>query len=99
MTLLFCADTWVMSLRIYKTLGGFHHRMARQLEGMRLKRDTTGRWFCPPLDDEVMSVGLDEVYAYVLRLQNNIAQYIATRPILELYLATEQQLEAQVTQR
>ena len=46
-----------------------------------------------------MSVGLDEVYAYVLRLQNNIEQYIATRPILELYLATEQQLEAQVTQR
>ena len=45
------------------------------------------------------SVGMEEEETYALRRQNTVAQYIATRPILELCLATEQWPGAQVSMR
>ena len=42
--LLLDTDTWVISPRIGKTLGGFHHMVTRQLVVMRPRWDTTGRW-------------------------------------------------------
>ena len=41
--LLIGVETWVVSPRILKTLGGFHHKVARRLVGMRPRQDTTGR--------------------------------------------------------
>ena len=78
-----------MSPGIGRTLGGFHHRVACWLEGMRTKRDMAGRWVYQLLGVATTEVGLEEVETYVLRLQNTVAQYIATRPILELCLAVE----------
>ena len=43
-TLLFGVETWVLSHRIRKTHGRFHHRVARHLVGMRPGRDMMGRW-------------------------------------------------------
>ena len=60
-TLLFSAEIWFMSPRIGKTLGGFHHRVACRMTGMRLSRDTAGRWVYPHLDVAIISVGLEEV--------------------------------------
>ena len=72
-TLLFGADTWVMSPRIGKTLGGFHHRVFHWLVLMRPRQDIAPRWFHPPLDAVMASVGLEEVDMYVLRCQNTVA--------------------------
>ena len=76
--------------RIGKTLGGFHHKVDRWLAGMQPSRDTEGRWVYPPLEELMMTVGLEEVETYVLHHQNTAAQYISTNLILELCLAEEQ---------
>ena len=99
LSLLFDAETWVMSPSIGMTLGGFHHKVARRLAGMRPMLDTMARWVYPPLDVVMMTVGLEEVVAYVLLRQNTAAQYIATRLILELCLAEDRRPGARVTQR
>ena len=83
----------------FSYLGGFYPRVAHRLENMKMRRDMTGRWIYPPLDKSMKSVGLDEVETYILRRQNTVAQYIATRPILELCLAVEQQTGARVLMR
>ena len=86
-----------MSPRVGRTLGGFHHRMAHQMETMKLSRDMMGRFLYPPLYKAMMSVGLEEVETYVLCRQNTITHYIANWPILELCLTVEQQMGAHVT--
>ena len=48
------------------------------------KRIGSGRWIYLPLDESMKAVGMEEVDTYILRLQNNVAWYIATRLILEL---------------
>ena len=40
--------------------------------------------------------GLQEVDTYVSRLQNTVAKYIATRPIMDLCLAAKQRLGPRV---
>ena len=85
-TLLFRAESWVMSPRIGRTMGGFHFRVPYHMSKVHPKRYVTGRWIYPPLDVAMKSVEMEEVETYVLRLQNTVAQYIATWPILELCL-------------
>ena len=49
-TLLFGAESWVMSPRIEITLGGFHHRVDRHLEKIQPKRTGAGTWIYLSLD-------------------------------------------------
>ena len=44
-TLLCGAETWVISPKIWRTLGRLHHRVARRLAKMHPSRDMPGRWF------------------------------------------------------
>ena len=41
--LLFGSQTWVVTPRIWRTLGGFHHRMAHHLAVMQPKQNIVGR--------------------------------------------------------
>ena len=43
--------------------------------------------------------GLQEVETYVSRRQNTVVQFIATRLIMELYLAAERRTGSRVTER
>ena len=43
-TILFRAETWVVSPRIYKTLDGFRHRVVLRLVLILPSRDTMGGW-------------------------------------------------------
>ena len=85
-TLLFIAESKVMSTRIRKTLGGVHHRLASWLINMQLKMFMPDRWIYLPLDAEMKSVGMEEVATYVLHCHNTVDSYIATRMIMELCL-------------
>ena len=78
-----------MSSSIGRTLGGFQHRVACRLENMNMKRDVTGKWIYLPLETGMMEVGLEEMETYILRHHNTISQYITTRKILELCMASE----------
>ena len=93
-TLLFGEETWVMTPRIGKTLGGFHHRVAGRLEGIQPRQDTGGRWVYLPLDAAMAEVGLEEVELYILCRQNTVAHYIENCLILELCLTEERRTGA-----
>ena len=41
--LLFGSETWVVTPRIGRTLGGFHHRMAHRLAVMQPKQNMEGQ--------------------------------------------------------
>ena len=86
-----------MTPRIERTLRGFHLRVYWCLAGMKPKRNTVGQWDFPNLGAKIPAAGLEEVDTYVLRSQNTIAQYIMTRPILEMCLSEERWLGMQVT--
>ena len=96
-TLLFGAESWVMSSWVRRTLGRFHHRMALWLEKMYPNQTGSSRWIYMTLDEANKSVGMEEVEMYVLCLENNAAQYITAQPIMELCLATKRRLEEQVS--
>ena len=70
-----------------RVLGSFHHRVAHRLTGRKTQKGRDGVWFYPPLEDAMAEAGLQEVETYVYLRQNTVAQYIVTRPIMELCLA------------
>ena len=52
--------------------------------GPTLQRD--GTWVYPCIGAALSMMGLDDIGVYIARHQNTVAQYIATRPIMDLYL-------------
>ena len=56
-------------------------------------------WVYLPLDKEIKAVVLEEVETYVLCHQNTVAQYIATRLILELCMEEGRRPGSQVMMR
>ena len=87
--LLFGSETWVMTPRTGRNLGGFHHSVALFITGMNPWRYIAGKDIYPTLDAEMEEIGIEEVDSYALLCQNSIAQYILTRPIMELCLVAE----------
>ena len=53
----------------------------------------------PPMEDTMAEAGLQEVEMYISCLQNTVAQYIKTRPIMDLCLAEKRRPEARVAKR
>ena len=82
--LLFGAETWVVTPIMERALSAYIHGAARSLTGRQLRRGRDGKWFYPSLEGAMKEVGLTDVQTYIKRRQNTIAQYIATRPLLDL---------------
>ena len=53
-------------------------------QGVRQGGGGGGRWYYPPLAVAMAEAGFEEIGTYVIRRHNMAAQYIATRPILDL---------------
>ena len=51
--LLYVLEMWVVTPRIAKVLGGFHHRVACRLIGRQTCRGRDGRWVYPPLEEVI----------------------------------------------
>ena len=88
--LLYGSDTWVLTSRMKRVSGGLHHRVDLILTGQQLRKGMDGGWVYLPLDDAMAEAGLQEVDNYVSCRQNTVAQYIATRPIIDLCLEAKQ---------
>ena len=56
-------------------------------------------WVYPHLEDAMVEAGSHEAETYFYRRQNNVAQYIATRPIMDLCLAAKRRLGPRVAMR
>ena len=82
--LLFKSLTWVVTPPINQILGGFHHRLARQILDKMHQRLAERTLYYPPLGDAMMIAGLKEIGTYISRPQNMVVQYIATHLIMYL---------------
>ena len=81
--LLFGSETWAMTPRPEKSLEGFHLREVRRMAGMGPKRQRDGTCVYPPIGAALATVVLDEIGVYIARCHKMVAQYIATRPIMD----------------
>ena len=78
-----------MTPHIGRVLGRYHHRVACRLAGRQPRRGREGVWTYPLLEYAMEEAGLKEVETYVSCRQNTVAQFIVTRPIMDLCLETE----------
>ena len=87
--MLYGSETWVMTPCIGRVWGGFHHRVAHRLMGRQPQRVRNGLWVHPPPEDAMAEAVFQEVKTYVSRRKNTVAQFIATRLIMDMCLATK----------
>ena len=59
--MLYGLEMWIMTPRIGRLLGGFHHRVARRLMWRQPRRGRDGVWVYPPLEDAMEEAGLQEL--------------------------------------
>ena len=97
--LLFRVETWVLTQRMEKALDSFISRVARRLTGKKPRRRTDGSWEYPPLAEALGEARLEGIRKSVTIRQNMVAQYIATRPILDLCERATRRPGARVSRR
>ena len=82
--LLFGSETWVPTPPMGWALGSLQYRVARRIAGRQTKQQEDWGWEYTPLEADMEEDRFEEMIDYVLNRKNNVAQYIATRPILDL---------------
>ena len=82
-----------------RVLGLFHHRVSLRLTGWQLCKVWDGGWFYFLLEDAMAEAGMKEVETYVSCRQSTMAQYIATRPIMDLCMVAKRRPGPRVTMR
>ena len=83
--LLFGSENWVLTPRMYRALDSFQNRSTRKITRKQpRRRRTDGSWEYPPLEETLREAGFEGIRKSVTRRQNTVAQYIVTRPILDL---------------
>ena len=80
--LLFGAETWVLTAKMEKALDAFQGRVAQKLTGRHPRCRRDGEWYYPSLEGVMKEAGIVWIRTSILRRQNTVAQFIATRPIL-----------------
>ena len=97
--LLFGAEMWVLTRKMESALDALHGRVARRLPGRQPRQGKDEKWFYPSLAGALKEVGVVRVRTSILRRQNMVAQFIATRPILELCEVAERRRGTRVPRR
>ena len=97
--LLFGAETWVITPTMERALERFQHGAARHITRRQPRRRGDGRWTYPPPKEAMQEAGFEGIQKAITRRQNAVAQYIATRPILDLCERSTQRLGERVSQR
>ena len=82
--LLFGAETWFLTRKMESALDAIQGRVERRLPGRQPLRDRDGGWFYLSLAGAMKEAGMVRIRTSILRRQNTVAQFIATRPILGL---------------
>ena len=94
--LLFGSETWVVTPRTGKALGGFQTQVARRLTGRLLWRIPEDRMRYTSEAATSKEAGLLMMGYYISRRQNTVAQYITTISLLELCKGLQRALGALV---
>ena len=59
--LIYRSEMWVLMPQMVRTLGNFHHRVARNLIRWKLRQQANKGWFYPPLEKDMQEVRLEEI--------------------------------------
>ena len=97
--LLFGEETCVLTPRMERALESFQNGAARRITERKPRRRGDGSWTYPPLKEAMREAGLEGIRKAITRRQNTVAQYIATRPILDLCERATQRLGARVSRQ
>ena len=97
--LLFRSDTWVLTSKMEKSLDAFQGRVARKLTGRQARLGRNGGCYYPSLAGEMKEAGIVRIRTSILRRQNMVAQFIATRLILDLCKKAKRRPGARVPRR
>ena len=88
--LLYGRKSWNITPLTTRRLEGFHHSAAMRMAlEHKPRRQSNRTWTYPSSEDVRAEVGLHTIEHYNWIRRNTIAQYIATRPILELCTKAE----------
>ena len=68
-----------------RALSRFLHGAARRLTRRQARREKDWDWYYPSLEGSMREAGLTDIRTSILNRQNTVAQYIATRPLMDLY--------------
>ena len=82
--LLFREESWVLAGKMEAALDAFQGRVARRLTGRMPCRGRDGKCQYLPLAGAIKEAGIVRVRTSVLRRQNTVAKFVATRPIMAL---------------
>ena len=94
--LLFGADTQVVTPRMEQVLGGFWDQVARILTGRIPRWHADMKQEYNLAEVERAQAGFETMETYIRKRQNTVAQYIATRSILDLCESTERKQQVWV---
>ena len=86
--LLYGSKSWAMTDAMMKQLEQFHGKVACQILGCLPQRTGVNTWKYPPLVTAYEVTGLQPIQEYLRKRCSNIKDYIASRPILDLYQAS-----------
>ena len=59
--MMYGSETWVMTPRIGRVLGGLHHRVAHRLMGRQPRQGRNGIWVYPTMEVAMAEAGIQEV--------------------------------------
>ena len=97
--LLFGVETWVVTPRIEQVFNSFMHGAARRITGRQQRIGWYRKWFHPSLEGAMKEAGFKNIKTSINNRHNMVAQYIATRPLLDLCEGTNQIGGARVSKR
>ena len=75
--LIFGSETWVVTPRMVKALGGFQTQVERRLTGRLPRRTPYGKWTYTSAETSREEAGFLTMEEFVRRRQNTVVQYIA----------------------
>ena len=78
------SEIWALTARMEKDLDSFQSRVARKITGRHLRRGKDRTWYQPSLEGAMKEAGIVRIRTSILQRKNTVAQFIATRPILDL---------------
>ena len=67
-----------------RALSGFLHGATRRLTGRQARRGKHREWYYLFLEGAMLEAGLTDIRKSIANRQKTVAQYIATRPLLDL---------------
>ena len=84
---------------VERALSAFIHGAARRLTGRQPRKGRDGKWHYTSLEGAMKEARLTDLRTSINRSQKTVAQYIATRPLLDLCEGAKQREGAWVTLR